>query len=314
MSAKMQRRRTPELEHDQLRDVAQGFEPKESCGFVQFLQHGYPNPLVRWHYHEEYELHLIVATSGRAFVGDYIGEFRPGHLVLVGPGVPHTWVSSNVSGDGVPVRDMLLNFAHAPLEGMMQSMPETRCLRALLERARHGVEFFGLGARAIEVFEGLREQRGVPRLAGFLQFLWELAHWSEYRLLSAATSPWAMQDIAHANISGILNEIMENSELQFSITDFSRRLGMSDPQFSRLFKKATGNSFVVFVNRLRINKACQLLMETDRYITNICYDVGFNNVANFNRHFLEIKGVTPREFRLQAGARWVQELPGGGGL
>ena len=59
-----------------------------------------------------------------------------------------------------------------------------------------------------------------------------------------------------------------------------------------------------FVNRLRINKACQLLMETDRYITNVCYDVGFNNVANFNRRFLQIKGMTPKEFRRQAEARF----------
>ena len=45
-------------------------------------------------------------------------------------------------------------------------------------------------------------------------------------------------------------------------------------------------------------------MSSDRYITNICYEVGFNNVANFNRRFQEIKGVTPSEFRKQAGSRF----------
>ena len=45
-------------------------------------------------------------------------------------------------------------------------------------------------------------------------------------------------------------------------------------------------------------------METDRYITNVCYDVGFNNVANFNCRFLQIKGSTPKEFRCQAEARF----------
>ncbi len=56
--------------------------------------------------------------------------------------------------------------------------------------------------------------------------------------------------------------------------------------------------------RLRISRACQLLMETDRYISNVCYDCGFNNVANFNRRFLEIKGMTPKEFRRQGEARF----------
>ena len=58
------------------------------------------------------------------------------------------------------------------------------------------------------------------------------------------------------------------------------------------------------MNRLRINKACQLLMETDRYITNVCCDVGFNNVANFNRRFLQVKVMTPKEFRRQTEARF----------
>jgi len=59
-----------------------------------------------------------------------------------------------------------------------------------------------------------------------------------------------------------------------------------------------------FVNHIRINRACQLLMDSDRYITNICYEVGFNNVANFNRRFMEIKGITPSEFRKQADNRF----------
>jgi AraC-like DNA-binding protein len=45
-------------------------------------------------------------------------------------------------------------------------------------------------------------------------------------------------------------------------------------------------------------------MDSNRYITHICYDVGFNNVANFNRRFLEIKGMTPSEFRRHASRRF----------
>ena len=88
------------------------------------------------------------------------------------------------------------------------------------------------------------------------------------------------------------------------MADIAGELGMSESRFSRFFKRSTGNSFTDFVNRLRINKACQLLMETDRYITNVCYDVGFNNVANFNRRFLQVKGMTPKEFRRQSEARF----------
>jgi len=73
---------------------------------------------------------------------------------------------------------------------------------------------------------------------------------------------------------------------------------------SEVLFKYTGKAMAELVNRIRISRACLLLMETNRYITHICYDVGFNNVANFNRRFLEIKGMTPREFRRHAGSRF----------
>jgi AraC-like DNA-binding protein len=111
-------------------------------------------------------------------------------------------------------------------------------------------------------------------------------------------------DTSLAQISTIVDYITENSANQFSMAELSRRVGMSESQFSRYFRRATGNTFTDFVNRLRVTRACQLLMETDRYITNVCYDAGFNNVANFNRRFLEIKGMTPKEFRKQGEARF----------
>jgi AraC-like DNA-binding protein len=84
----------------------------------------------------------------------------------------------------------------------------------------------------------------------------------------------------------------------------ARDLAMSESQFSRFFRKTTGNTFTDFVNRVRVNRACQLLMGSEQQITHICYEVGFNNVANFNRRFLEIKGMTPSEFRRQSLARF----------
>ena len=79
---------------------------------------------------------------------------------------------------------------------------------------------------------------------------------------------------------------------------------MTESRFSRFFRRATGNTFTDFVNLVRVNRACQLLMETERYITHIAYDVGFNNMANFNRRFLDINGMTPSEFRKQGAGRF----------
>ena len=49
---------------------------------------------------------------------------------------------------------------------------------------------------------------------------------------------------------------------------------MTESQFSRFFRRTTGNNFIDFVNRVRISRACHPLMKTNRFITHICYDVG----------------------------------------
>ena len=60
---------------------------------VKIWSHGYPFRTVRWHFHPEYEIHLITATSGIRYVGDHIGTFVPGDLVMVAPNLPHNWIS-----------------------------------------------------------------------------------------------------------------------------------------------------------------------------------------------------------------------------
>lgn len=124
--------RSPELERDFQRDPVLGYEPEGSFGYIRCLEHGAPNPLIRWHYHEEYELHLIMETTGKVFVGDYIGRFEPGHLVLTGPRLPHNWISNDLPEGGVQVRDIALQFSDQPLRQASEYLPE---LREALPRA-----------------------------------------------------------------------------------------------------------------------------------------------------------------------------------
>ncbi|MGA2549750.1 MAG: AraC family transcriptional regulator [Burkholderiaceae bacterium] len=298
------RLRVPELEHDAGRTASLGYEPPGSFGCVRCLEHGFPNPLVRWHYHEEYELHLIVASRGKVFVGDYIGTFEPGHLVLTGPRLPHNWISADVPVGGVPLRDVVLQFSDAPLRQAAQSISELAEILPLLERARHGIEFFGISDQARDRYVRIKQSHGLQRFSLFLELLGELARCTDYRLLSAVQLQSVEDEASLARLSSIVDYVAEHCTSEMSMPEIRSRLGMTGSQFSRYFRQATGNTFTDFVNRLRINKACELLMETDHYIASICYEVGFNNVANFNRRFLQIKGMAPNEFRRQSQNRF----------
>ena len=135
-------------------------------------------------------------------------------------------------------------------------------------------------------------------------YLSDLAHCTDYRLLSNVQMQSAEDEGGQDQIDLVVKRITDQLSQPLSAAEIATELGMSESRFSRFFRRATGNTFTDFVNRVRINRACQLLMDTDQQITHICYEVGFNNVANFNRRFLQVKGQTPKEFRRQAEARF----------
>ena len=300
-----QRTLRPELERELSRSPLLGYEPAQEVGWIRCLSHGFPTPLARWHYHDEYELHLIVATSGKAFIGDWIGQFQPGHLVLTGPRLPHNWVSMDLAEGGVAQRDLVIQFSHEPIVRAADLIPEAADVLPMLERARHGIEFFGLGDRAQEHWLRIKAAHGLQRLAAFCAYLADLAACTDYRLLSSVQMQSSDDDHSLNQIDSIVSRITEQLAQPLSAGAMAAELGMTESRFSRFFHRATGNTFTDFVNRVRINRACQLLMESDRLITDICYEVGFNNVANFNRRFRDIKGMTPREFRKQVESRFA---------
>ena len=165
----------PELERDYARSPDLGYETADTAGFVRCLSHGFPTPLARWHYHDEYELHLITSTSGKAFVGDWIGPFQPGHLVLTGPRLPHNWLSLDTPDAGVELRDLVIQFQREPLMQCASHISELAELDALLERACHGVEFFDMGARAEQHWHHIKSAHGLRRLTAFLDLMCDLA-------------------------------------------------------------------------------------------------------------------------------------------
>jgi AraC-like DNA-binding protein len=72
---------------------------------------------------------------------------------------------------------------------------------------------------------------------------------------------------------------------------------MAPGSFCRYFKKKTNQPFMQYVKNIRIGMAAKMLAETDKQITQICYECGYNNLANFNHYFKLIMGKTPSAYR-----------------
>lgn len=261
--------------------------------------HGYPYRTVRWHFHPEYELHLVVATTGRYFVGDFIGEFKPGNLVLTGPNLPHNWVSDIPKDTSVPLRCRIIQFSEEFISGAMTTFPELAALAPVLESSRRGVLFSEETSRQLEpLMEEMMQAQGVRRIELFMLIAGFLSRAQGSRMLASASYLPDPSGYMSAGINKALAYIRGNLTRPFSEADLAAIAGQSTSAFSRAFRQHTGMSLVQYVKRLRINLACQILMSDEQAsITSICYEVGYNNLSNFNRQFLAEKGMTPSRFR-----------------
>jgi AraC-like DNA-binding protein len=261
-------------------------------------EHGYPYHTVRWHFHPEYELHHVVATSGHYFVGDYIGNFEPGNLVLTGPNLPHNWVSDVAGGAIVPLRSRVLQFTEEFIADAMVLLPELSACDDLLETSRRGALFSPAAAvQCAPLLAELVTAQGIRRIEVFLGLLGILSR-AEVTTLTSTNYLPDPSGFMSAGINEALAYINANLTEPFSETDLAGIAGLSPSTFSRSFRRHTGLALVKYVNRLRINLACQLLMGPDEIkIADVCFSSGFNNISNFNRQFQAQKGMTPSRFR-----------------
>lgn len=262
-------------------------------------EHGYPFHTVRWHFHPEYEIHHVVATTGRYFVGDFIGTFESGNLVLTGPNLPHNWVSDTAPDAEVPLRSRVVQFSETFINDAMALLPELGCLRDLLERSRSGVLFPTATAGQVgPMLKELVSAQGIRRIKIFMDVIGALGGARDARLLTSASYIPDPSGFMSTGINEALAYVNQNLTEPFDETDLAEIAGLSPAAFSRSFRRHTGLALVKYVNRLRINLACQLLMgDADARITDVCFSSGFNNLSNFNRQFLKQKGMTPSRFR-----------------
>lgn len=272
-----------------------GIQEQES---FKVWAHGYPYETVRWHFHPEYELNFITHTSGRFYVGDHTGTFAPGQLFMVGPNVPHNWISEVPDNQPVPERCVVLQFSGKSIMGGIEAFPELGQLQRLLANSQRGIAFSQATThKAAPLLTALLTAKGFQRVQLFLSLLEILAHAPDSKLLATPTFRPDPKGYQSSTINQVLAYLAEHMDEQLSESDLARYAGMEPSAFSRFFRRHTDLPFIQYLNRLRINRACELLIASDKPVTDICYACGFNNVSNFNRQFLTQKAMPPSRFR-----------------
>ncbi|SNY92942.1 Helix-turn-helix domain-containing protein [Cohaesibacter sp. ES.047] len=275
-------------------------------------QHGYPFRTVRWHYHPEYEIHLVVSTTGKFYIGDHIGHFAPGQLVMTGPYLPQNWISNIPKDKFERRRSQVIQFPESFIEATLEVVPEMDAFRTLLSRSRRGLLFDNETGKALEpIMSELMDARGIKRIALFCEVVDRLVHAPEPQILASLNFQIEMGSAEDTGVNRAIHYLRENLTSPITEAELAELTGQSASSFSRSFKRHTGMTLVRYKNQLRIDLACHMLLtDPDTRVADICFEVGFANLSNFNRHFLKLKGMSPSEFRSTFAANNVACMTG----
>jgi len=247
-----------------------------------------------WHYHPEFELTYIVSSRGRRFIGDHIGNYEDGDLLLIGPNLPHTWASE---GEGEH-RAVVIQFGEDVFgKGGLQGLSPGG-VRTLLEQSALGLRFFGAAeAKVASALRGIAALSPVRQLATLLTVLDDLSTEGDVESLSSRLFSVDGSGGETHSVDRVCGYIHEHYRERIPLERAAEEAAMSVSAFCRFFKRTTGKTFSRYVNELRLGNACRLLVQTERNIAQIAQDSGFSNLSHFNQAFLASKKLRPGEYR-----------------
>ena len=265
---------------------------KGNHSFVAYHYH-VPGFAFKWHYHPEYELTLITKGTGKRLVGDSYENFESGDLVLIGPDMPHTWVSDR-SKEKISSA-VVIQFSETFISTFLQ-LSEFTDIKKLLGSSSHGLYFPGPNKKITDEIRQLPERKGIERMTGLLTLLQHLSR----KPSMALASPYfqAVKGMENEKrINKVCQYIQKHARETISLSKAASLIHLSPAAFCRFFKRATGKTFSDYVNDIRIGNACSLLTESDKPVSVIAFECGFESLTYFNRVFLKKKNTTPRAFR-----------------
>lgn len=246
---------------------------------------------------KHYELNLITSGRGKRIVGNNISTFENSDLILLGPDLPHRHEISEPERNNSP-ECLVLYISEILVKNDLIQIPELKSIQDLFSRALSGIAFKGFDVNTIfHQIELLIDLQGIESFISLINLLKTLAGIEEYEILSLTPElPVSLyKDLDQ--IKKVYDYVLRNIQENITLETAAELLHMAPGSFCRFFKKRTGKSFIQYLKDVRISVASRMLSQTEKPISQICLESGYNNLANFNFYFKKIMKMTPSEYR-----------------
>ena len=252
-----------------------------------------------WHYHNTYEICFITEGSGKRIVADSIEDFHPGDLVFIGQNLPHVWIADKeaFSPNKRSLEMVYLQFSPEVFTKVFD-LPEFGNLKRALELSEHGIQIVGSTLNEVsEIMLQLPYLKGFERMLYFFRMMNLIG--SSKTNLQLASNNYIKSRFKNTNtrVAAIHDYLMNHYREAIDLKRVAEVASMAEGSLCRFFKQKMGLTVFDYLNQLKVEFACKLLMDYKMSILEVCLDSGFNNLSHFNRQFRKHTGLTPTDYR-----------------
>jgi AraC-like DNA-binding protein len=247
------------------------------------------------HFHPEIEITEILASQGERLVGDRFDTYTPGDLAMFGANLPHrykNWKSAHS-------HSRVIQFLPDAFGQGFFDLPEFRKVHQLFLDAARGLSFSAATRRTASgiIAEIFKASPGPRRILHLIDLLDVLSR-DEHRKAMASHDFMAPESAEQSErLQRILQYIDTHWQDKLALEDVAQVACLHPQSLSRYFRRHLRMTFQEYLIELRLSRAARELLETKRTVSDIAFDCGFNNLANFNRSFLARYATTPRDYR-----------------
>ena len=251
-----------------------------------------PMPL---HRQDTWEITYIIKGRGTRTMGDTEQHFTDGDLVLIPPHIPHQWKFDPDHTDSTGHASTLtLTFNTELIERWAGAFPE---YNERLENFKAISRVMSFGKDDAAVITDLMKKMHNQDQRELLPYVMRLILIMEKSMSSAYSVGNAPEtDRTAERLNTVRAFTASNYSRTITIDMIAEHVGMNRSSFCTFFRKATGQTYITYLNKFRIEKACTLLRKKTTDVSEVCYMVGFNDVPYFCRCFRNNRGMSPREY------------------
>lgn len=250
--------------------------------------------------HVNFEIALLENCLGKRFIGDHIADFDGPELVLLGSYLPHCWQYQGVQNFRQPPMVYIVHFFPDFMGPEILEKPEAKELNNLFSKAARGILFSrDTLIRARFILEQMLGAKGLRKIALLLELLDLLAHAKDSVVLASPYFNIRGTSTQEQRITQVFDYIYKNFKKDINLEETASVIHMSASGFCRYFKQKTDKTFIEILKEIRIGYAAKLLLAGTHNISAACYESGYNNLSNFNKHFKDVQGLSPSNFMKQ---------------